>query len=82
MVNPPTVPKTEKPLRFGVLGAARIAPVAIIWSARTHPEVVITAVAARSKEKAEKFAAKHGIPMVYSGPNGYQGMQCIRFSPH
>jgi len=51
--------------RIGVLGAARIAPTALIKPARNLPEVEVAAVAARDHERAAKFAAKHGIPTVY-----------------
>lgn len=67
------VPKADKPIRFGILGAANIAPLALILPAKSHPEVVILAVAARDKAKAEKFAKKHGIHKVYSGKEGYAG---------
>ncbi|TFK74985.1 NAD(P)-binding protein [Pluteus cervinus] len=72
VVNPPAVPKVEKPTKFGILGAAAIAPSALIQPARSHPEVVIYAVAARNLNKANSYAKKHGIPKVYGGPNGYQ----------
>ncbi|KAI0134346.1 hypothetical protein BJ170DRAFT_716844 [Xylariales sp. AK1849] len=62
--NPPEVPKTERPLRFGILGAADIGPLAIIVPARTHSDVVVQAVAARSQDKAKAYARKHGIPEV------------------
>jgi len=51
-------------LRIGLLGAARIAPPAVITPARARDDVAITAVAARDKAKAEAFAAKHDIPGV------------------
>ena len=73
-MNPTPVPKVDDALRCGILGAAKIAPPAIILPARTHPEFIIAAVAARSKEKAELFAQKHSIKKVYSGPSGYQGL--------
>lgn len=72
VTNPPATPK-DKPIRFGVLGAAAIAPQAIIVPARSHPEVVVYAVAARSLERAQKFARKHGVEKAYGGPHGYQG---------
>jgi predicted dehydrogenase len=46
---------------------------AIILLAHTHPDVVVSAVAARDQVKAKRFATKHGIKRVYSGANGYQG---------
>ena len=65
--------KETSPLRFGILGAARIAPMALILAARTHPDADVVAVAARNEQKARKFAQKHGIPNIYYGPTGYQG---------
>ncbi len=51
---------------MGILGAARIAPLGVVKPARTLEDVAVTAVAARSRAKAEKFAAKHGIPTVHA----------------
>jgi predicted dehydrogenase len=51
-------------LRIGLLGAAKIAPSAIVAPAKSVPEVSLAAVAARSPERAKEFAAKHGIPRV------------------
>lgn len=51
-------------LRFGILGAARIAPGALIRPARSVPDVEIAAVAARDPVKAQAFARKHNIPRV------------------
>ena len=53
-------------LRVGVLGAARIAPQAIIKPAAGSPDASVVAVAARDRGKAEAFAEKHGIPNVHS----------------
>ena len=74
-INPPKCePATDSaPIKFGILGAANIAPNALILPARCHPEAEIYAVAARSLEKAQAFAAKHEIPKAYGGPNAYQG---------
>jgi predicted dehydrogenase len=52
------------PLRIGVLGAARIAPPAIIRPARRVVGVELVAIAARDPARARTFAAKHGIPRV------------------
>ncbi|MCB0963712.1 MAG: Gfo/Idh/MocA family oxidoreductase, partial [Acidimicrobiales bacterium] len=52
-------------LRIGVLGAARIAPQALLKPAADHPDVEVAAVAARDRSKAERFAAKHGIDRVH-----------------
>ncbi|PPQ99845.1 hypothetical protein CVT26_009342 [Gymnopilus dilepis] len=71
--NPPIVPKSTsvKPLKFGILGAANIGPLALIVPAKSHPEVVIYAVAARNLAKAQAYAKKHGIEKAYEG---YQAM--------
>jgi predicted dehydrogenase len=53
------------PLRFGILGAARIAPMALVRPARRVPEAAVVAVAARDPARARRFAAKHGIPRVH-----------------
>lgn len=45
-------------------------PSAIIAPARTHPDVIILAIAARDEAKARSYAKKHGIPVVHSS---YQG---------
>lgn len=52
------------PVRIGVLGAARIAPAAVIRPARHVPEAKVVAVAARDTVRATRFAQKHGIPTV------------------
>lgn len=57
---------TQQPLRFGVLGAARIAPQALIKPASRINEVEVIAVAARNAEKAQTFARKHGLARSYS----------------
>ena len=55
---------TTPPLRIGILGAARIAPMALIRPARAVPEAAVVAVAARDPERARAFAGKHGIARV------------------
>jgi predicted dehydrogenase len=52
-------------IRFGVLGAARIAPQAIVKPAAASAEAEVVAVAARDRSKAEAFAAKHDIGRVH-----------------
>ena len=54
------------PLRIGTLGAARIAPMALIRPAREVAGVEVRAVAARDAERARRFAGKHGIPSVHA----------------
>src|SRR5882757_5880439 len=53
------------PLRIGVLGAARIAPNALIKPAAAGEDVVVASVAARDRSRAQEYAAKHGIPTVH-----------------
>jgi predicted dehydrogenase len=57
---------TQQPLRIGILGAARIAPMALVRPARAVPDVAVAAVAARDGERARRFAEKHGIPRVHA----------------
>jgi len=52
---------TDTALRIGVLGAARIAPSAIVRPAREIGEAQVVAVAARDPHRALAFADKHGI---------------------
>jgi len=51
-------------IRFGILGAARIAPLALIQPATLLPGVCVAAVAASSVEKAQAFAKLHDIATV------------------
>ena len=52
-----------EPLRIGILGAARIAPLAIIAPARVTGARIV-AVAARDHSRAEAFAREHGVERV------------------
>jgi len=52
-------------MRIGVLGAARIAPAALVKPARVVDGVEVAAVAARDRGRAEAFAARHGVPKVH-----------------
>ena len=54
----------RKPLRIGILGAARIAPSAIIFPAQATGHKLV-AVGARDKAKATEFAKQHMIEKVY-----------------
>jgi predicted dehydrogenase len=53
-------------MRVGVLGAARIAPAALIRPAHHVGDVEVAAVAARDRGRATAFAGQHGIPVVHS----------------
>jgi predicted dehydrogenase len=52
-------------VQIGVLGAARIAPLALIKPAKENSDVVVAAVAARDVSRAQAFAAKHEIARVH-----------------
>jgi predicted dehydrogenase len=55
-----------QPLRIGVLGAARIAPNALIRPARRAPGVQVAAIAARDPQRARALAEQHQIPRVHN----------------
>jgi len=61
---------TTPPLRIGILGAAHIAPMALIRPAREVPEAAIVAVAARDPARARAFASKHDIARVADSYGG------------
>lgn len=72
-MNPPLIfgdlgarSSTHVPLRFGILGAARIAPKALVQPARAVEGVQVTAVSARDSAKANAFAWRHAIPRVFA----------------
>ncbi|RMI06538.1 Gfo/Idh/MocA family protein [Cellulomonas triticagri] len=51
-------------VRLGVLGAARILHDAVVVPAAAVPEVEVTAIAARDRDRAEATARAEGIPRV------------------
>jgi predicted dehydrogenase len=53
-------------LRIGVLGAARITPMALVRPASRVPGAVVAAVAARDPQRAAAYAKKHGIEKVHT----------------
>lgn len=52
------------------VGLTTSSPLALINPAKSHPEVIVQAVSARDRQKAEAFARSHGIPEV---KDSYQG---------
>lgn len=54
-------------LRIGVLGAAKIAPSAVIEPSRDLEQVRVTAIGARSGDTARAFAMRHDIPHAFEG---------------
>jgi predicted dehydrogenase len=57
----------DQPLRIAILGAARIAPWAIVRPARRLPQVRVVAVAARERSRAEAFARRYRVERAYAG---------------
>lgn len=63
---------------WGGLGWSRIElqadtenrPLAVIGPAKSHPDVIVAAVAARDQKRANAYAKLHGIPIVHTS---YQG---------
>lgn len=64
MFRQPLAPKQDDALKFGILGAANIADMGFITPSKSHPEVIVYAVAARDKARAVAYAKRHGIPEV------------------
>lgn len=52
-------------MRIGVLGAAVIAPPALVRPAKKTEGVEVAAIAAREPARARAFAGRHGIPTVH-----------------
>lgn len=52
-------------LRFGILGAANIAPGALIAPSHDVDRVEVVGVAARDPQRARRFADIHGLPTVW-----------------
>jgi predicted dehydrogenase len=53
------------PLRIGVLGAASIAPAALLRPARRVPGVSVESVATRDPHRAQTFARRHALPRFH-----------------
>jgi predicted dehydrogenase len=55
------------PVRLGILGAARIAPFAVLKHARTLDSINVVAVAEEyhPEQHLRRYAKKHGIPQTY-----------------
>jgi len=54
-------------IRIGILGAAKIAPKAIIKPAQNREDCKVIAVASRSLERAQNYAKQYDIPVSLSG---------------
>ncbi|KAI0367771.1 NAD-P-binding protein [Pilatotrama ljubarskyi] len=66
-----TSQEPKSPLRFGMLGAARVGPDALFKPAKRNGEVSVVAVACRDAARGSKYAHEHSIPKLYSGPQAY-----------
>lgn len=67
MTEPTVARDTFPPLRIGLLGAARIAPNALLKPARAHPEwASVTAIAARDRSRAVAMAHTYAILRVHA----------------
>jgi predicted dehydrogenase len=65
------MPESAAPVRIGILGASRFAPMTLIKPAQGSDEVVVAAVADRDVSCARTFAAKHGIARAH---DSYQAL--------
>ena len=54
-----------KKVRWGILGAARIATERVIPATKACPRAEVVAIASRDLEKARAAATRHGIPTAY-----------------
>lgn len=52
-------------IRVGILGTARVVPYGLLAPAKETEGVEVAAVASRSPQKAEEFAAQHGIGRAF-----------------
>jgi predicted dehydrogenase len=55
----------DKPVRIGILGAARIVHGALLAPAHKVPGVRVAAIAARDQDRAKTYATKHKVPRVH-----------------
>ena len=58
-----TLDNTQRPLRIGLIGAASIAPHALLFPSLSVAEVTVVAVGARSVSRAAALAKRWGIPI-------------------
>ncbi|QEN13244.1 Gfo/Idh/MocA family protein [Mycolicibacterium sp. ELW1] len=57
--------ESRAPVRIGILGAAGVAPQALVNPAKRNVEVDAAAIAARDVSRARSFAAQHNIDRVH-----------------
>lgn len=56
----------SSPITVGALGAARITPLALLDPAGQIPDVTVTAIASRSRRRADPIARRYDIAKVYA----------------
>ena len=66
---------TERPLRIGILGAARIAPGAIVEPARERQDVDVASLAAREPARARAFAREPELVTAIPKHGGCAGQR-------
>jgi len=59
-------PRTAPPIRWGIIGAGRIAG-AFAAAVGQHTRAQVVAVGSRNRDRAERFATAHGIPTTHLG---------------
>ncbi|KAK0101773.1 hypothetical protein ONS95_006926 [Cadophora gregata] len=69
--NPPEPPKDRDALRFGILGTPWTGSPSFITPAKSHPGVIVAAVASRDLNRAKAYAKKFNIPNVH---DSYQAL--------
>ena len=57
----------NEPIRIGILGAAKIAPISIFAPAKNRPAVQVVAIAARDHARAQAMARVHDVPHALAG---------------
>src|SRR4029079_7970096 len=63
-------PRTAPPIRWGILGAGRIAAT-FAQAVNAHTRAQLVAVGSRNRDRSERFATAHGIPTTH---HGYRGL--------
>ena len=56
----------EKPLKIGIIGAARVAVYAMVAPAAANPRTEVVGIAARDPARAKEFASTHDIAKAYA----------------
>jgi len=57
---------SAEPIRVGIIGAARVAPSALLRPAADVDGITVTSVASRDHARAQSFARRHAIPQAHA----------------